>query len=564
MPLILTRTLGSRSHRKGTRVPCGRMGLAAALRWVRLLATERILRRGGLVGTLAMAERLLTPAAAWVLFERAFAAKVVVMSALAVAVTARSFVSRVFAARTEADLAERVIDSLLAGDVLRASVLSGEDAHVELGQGIYSSAQALSQGLPTFVADLTASAVLTFVIAAIEPARVVVVALALTLAAAAGLGWSRSRLQKAVVRAWDLQRRVYDTLVDALDGRMEIVASGGRVPFVAQASERSRVWGEASVKVAGSTVLSGRLPLLAIAGVVGLLVSADSRWRGSLSVTLADLALLASITPALAGVAHGLHNVVQSERWLRIVAQVVGDVRPSSEGTRLLPAAPDTVSFEGVSFRYDGASDDVDVLRDVSFAWGGGQVLALSGVNGSGKSTCLRLLLALARPKTGVIRIRGVDLADLDPDTWRAQVAFLPQRPYLPPRSNVRAAVRFLATQASDDKIRHALGRVGLMEALSRGGADPLEVGIDSLSVGQRQRVAFARMLCSDASLFLLDEPEANLDRAGIELVAEIVHELAKDHAVVVAAHTPEVLKLAARVVVLDAGRVIGDDRRSA
>jgi ABC-type transport system involved in cytochrome bd biosynthesis fused ATPase/permease subunit len=71
-------------------------------------------------------------------------------------------------------------------------------------------------------------------------------------------------------------------------------------------------------------------------------------------------------------------------------------------------------------------------------------------------------------------------------------------------------------------------------------------------------------MLCSDASLFLLDEPEANLDRAGIELVAEIVHELAKDHAVVVAAHTPEVLKLAARVVVLDAGRVIGDDRRSA
>ncbi len=202
-------------------------------------------------------------------------------------------------------------------------------------------------------------------------------------------------------------------------------------------------------------------------------------------MTLADLALLASITPAFAGVAQGLHNVIQSERWLRIVAQVVGDERPSSKGTRLLPAAPDTVSFEGVSFRYDGAPDDVDVLRDVSFAWSAGRVLALSGVNGSGKSTCLRLLLALARPKTGVIRIRGVDLADLDPDTWRAQVAFLPQRPYLPPRSNVRAAVRFLATQASDDKIRRALGRVGLTEALSRGGAEPLEVGIDSLSVGQ-------------------------------------------------------------------------------
>jgi ABC-type transport system involved in cytochrome bd biosynthesis fused ATPase/permease subunit len=215
-----------------------------------------------------------------------------------------------------------------------------------------------------------------------------------------------------------------------------------------------------------------------------------------------------------------------------------------------------------VSFRYDGAAaDGADVLREVSFQWTGGHLLALSGANGSGKSTCLRLLLALAAPRAGAIRVDGVDLADLDADAWRARIAFLPQRPYLPPRSSIRAAVRFLAAEASDDRIRRALDRVGLTAALNRDGADPLEVSVDTLSVGQRQRVALARMLCRDAALFLLDEPEANLDRAGIELVADLVRELARDHMVIVAAHTPELLGLAGHVVVLDAGRVVRDEK---
>jgi ABC-type multidrug transport system fused ATPase/permease subunit len=517
-----------------------------------------MVRRGAVIGLLALVERLLTPAAAWVFFERSFTTKVGVTFALAVVFTAHQFVWRAFAARSETELTARAIDSLLAGEVLQASVLSGEDAQAELGQGFFSSAQVLSQGLPTLVADLAASAVLTVVVVAVEPARIVIVAVSLTLAAAFVLGWSRSRLQNAFARAWDLQSRVFDTLVDALQGRQEIVASGGRVRFLAEASERSRAWGAASAHVAGSTVLSGRVPMLAIAGIVGLFVAADSRGRGSLSVSLADLALFASVAPAFAGVAQGLQSIGQAERWMRIVAQVVSGARPFPRGSRLLLKPPASVAFEGVSFRYAGAeADDVDVLRDVSFTWDGSGILGLSGANGSGKSTCLRLLLALAAPRVGAIRVDGVDLADLDADAWRTRIAFLPQRPYLPPRSSIRAAVRFLAAEASDDRIRKALDRVALTAALNRDGDDPLEVNVDTLSVGQRQRVALARMLCRDASLFLLDEPEANLDRAGIELVTDIVRELAANHMVIIAAHTPELLLLASRVVVLDGGPVV-------
>jgi ABC-type transport system involved in cytochrome bd biosynthesis fused ATPase/permease subunit len=126
----------------------------------------------------------------------------------------------------------------------------------------------------------------------------------------------------------------------------------------------------------------------------------------------------------------------------------------------------------------------------------------------------------------------------------------------------VRDAIRFLAMEASDERIRRALDRVGLTEGLGRGGSDPLEAGIASLSVGQRQRVALARVLCRDASFVLVDEPEANLDREGIDLVVGIVRELARDHMVLVAAHAPELMEIADRVVVLEAGRVVLDEQR--
>jgi ABC-type transport system involved in cytochrome bd biosynthesis fused ATPase/permease subunit len=111
-------------------------------------------------------------------------------------------------------------------------------------------------------------------------------------------------------------------------------------------------------------------------------------------------------------------------------------------------------------------------------------------------------------------------------------------------------------TGAADERILAALDRVGLLPVLRRAGDDPLTVRVDSLSVGERQRIALARILCRDAFLFLLDEPDANLDRTGIALVAELLRDLAGRGMVAFAAHTPELLAVAGRVVVLAQGRV--------
>jgi ABC-type multidrug transport system fused ATPase/permease subunit len=512
------------------------------------------------VGGLALLERLTVPAAAWALFEEALLAKTALVIAVGVIHALRGFAQRVFAARTEADLANRAIASLLDGDLLQASVLPDEDARTELAQGIFEASQQLVQGLPTLVTDVVASALLALIVVCVEPGRVVLLAGAIMLVAAATLAWSRSRAQKAVSGAWSLQQRVFEHLVDALEGRAEVVALGLRAHFLAESRARTRAWGSAGARIAASSMLSGRLPLVGIAAVGAFIVLADARRTGAVGVPPAHVALLASIAPAFAGIAQGLHTMVRAERWVGLVAKVVEGARPGAAGGHPPPRIPARIEFDRVSFRYPDAGEDA--LRDVSFSWDGEDVLALAGANGSGKSTCLRLLLALGRPQKGAIRIGGVDLRDAALDALRAHVAFLPQRPYLPQRADIRTAVRLLAPNASDARIVASLDRVGVLAALRPLGSDPLDVRIDTLSVGQRQRVALARILCRDASMLVLDEPDANLDRQGITMVAEILGELARDRMIVFAAHTPELMAIAGRTLTLDAGRVVRDETR--
>jgi ABC-type multidrug transport system fused ATPase/permease subunit len=530
----------------------------AALTDLRTLATPHITRRGALVAAIALLERILTPALAWTLVQRTLRDKVAVTLLFGLVFTVRTLIQRVFLARTEGELLERTAASVLTGDILRADILADQDLRLEATQAVYLTSQHFSQTLPNAIGDAFACVLLAVVVASLEPARLVAFAAAVTLVAAAALLVSRRTVGRAVERAWKVQGRVYEAFGDVLEGRLEIVASGRRGAFMADLRDRTLAWSSAGVRVAGATVLSGRLALAAVAGLVSAALFADGQLRGSLTISLTDVALFASVTPAFAGVAQGVHGLVRDERWVRLLARVMrGGARVGSPGARPPPPLPAPIAFERVSFRYEGAESPRPALTELDLAWNGRDVLALSGANGSGKSTCLRLLLALAPPIAGTVLVGGVALEELDPDAWRARVAFLPQRPYLPPRADVRRALRWPLSVVSDERMVQALDRVGLLPVLRRGGGDPLEVRVDSLSVGERQRVALARLLCRDAALFLLDEPDANLDRAGIALVAELLRELAGRAMVAFAAHTPELLAVADRVVELEGGRVV-------
>jgi ABC-type multidrug transport system fused ATPase/permease subunit len=211
-----------------------------------------------------------------------------------------------------------------------------------------------------------------------------------------------------------------------------------------------------------------------------------------------------------------------------------------------------------------GYGEGRDALRGVSFTWRARELLALVGPNGSGKSTCVRAALGLGVPKHGRVLADGVPLNGVDLVRWRRQIAFLPQRAYLPPRSSVSESLRFVDTDVAETHMKEALERVGLLSALRLRSPDPLRLRVGDLSVGERQRVALARVICRQTPMVILDEPDANLDRDGIRLVADLVTELARDRMVLVVAHSHELVSLADHVVTLIEGEVRSDNVQTA
>jgi ATP-binding cassette subfamily C protein CydCD len=177
----------------------------------------------------------------------------------------------------------------------------------------------------------------------------------------------------------------------------------------------------------------------------------------------------------------------------------------------------------------------------------------LAGPSGSGKSTLLDVLLGFAQPAAGRVIIDGDDLAGLDPETWRAQVGWVPQQPYLFP-ATVAANIRLSWPDAPDDAVA-AAARAAALDDLpldrlvtERGGG---------LSSGQRRRVALARALLPGRPVLLLDEPTAGLDPETEDRVLDTLRaQAAVGRIVLIAAHHPRVITVADQVVRLSAEEI--------
>jgi len=162
---------------------------------------------------------------------------------------------------------------------------------------------------------------------------------------------------------------------------------------------------------------------------------------------------------------------------------------------------------------------DRHILKDVSFAVGAGEFLKITGPNGVGKTTLLRVVCGLLPPESGIVEWRGRPAASAN-DEYHVDMAYLGHLNSLKADLTARENLRFLAglrQSLSDSDIDAALDRVGI---LSRG-----DLAARSLSAGQKRRLALARLLLSGAVLWILDEPVTNLDVAGFALVEDLVRE---------------------------------------
>ncbi len=221
-------------------------------------------------------------------------------------------------------------------------------------------------------------------------------------------------------------------------------------------------------------------------------------------------------------------------------------------GTDVPDVARSVLRIEGLEVVYPGRQ--VPALRLPNLRIEPGEVVAVAGPSGCGKSTLLSVLLCLTTASAGSVHIGEMDLAELDPDLWRAQVSWVPQRPHLFART-IAENVRLSRPGASDADVRAAIARVGLsqvVERLPQGLATVLGTGGAGLSTGERQRVALARAFLRNAPVLLLDEPTANLDGQTEEAVLTAVRTLMVGRTVVIAAHRPSLLNLADRVISLE------------
>jgi len=239
-----------------------------------------------------------------------------------------------------------------------------------------------------------------------------------------------------------------------------------------------------------------------------------------------------------------------------------------------------TISISNVSFSYGNNNSTVDtqVLKQASLKIQRGQVVALVGKNGCGKSTLASLLVALYRPQSGAVRVyydeidNNFDLYSLDRKTQSSLIQLVPQNPAFFEMS-IRDNVTYASPNATVEEIDHALSLSNSTNFIAslkpqgvNGDGDKLDynVGMDgcNLSAGQRQRLALSRALLSDPPFLIMDEPNTSLDADGKVAVADIVQACrsgsgGKKRGLLLITHRIESMQLADSIVVLKDGVIV-------
>jgi ATP-binding cassette, subfamily B, bacterial MsbA len=232
------------------------------------------------------------------------------------------------------------------------------------------------------------------------------------------------------------------------------------------------------------------------------------------------------------------------------------EVRERSEA-RVLQPLRHSIEFRHVAFAYDDG-DQTPILRDVSFRVGAGQVVAIVGLSGAGKTTLVNLIPRFYDVTGGAILVDGVDIRDVTLRSLRAQVGIVTQETVLFD-DTIAANIAYGSPAASRPDIEAAARAAhahAFIVSQPRGYDTPIGERGQKLSGGQRQRLAIARALLKNPPILILDEATSALDSESEQLVQDALANLMRDRTAFVIAHRLSTVRRADVIVALERGRV--------
>ena len=312
-------------------------------------------------------------------------------------------------------------------------------------------------------------------------------------------------------------------------------------------------WQESLFSVAVTAITLAGTALVLIVG--GLHVLNGTLTLGSLLVVIAYLAAVYDPISAIAHSTGSLQQAVASVRRVREIFALTPEVLDAAYGIDASGIAGH-LRFDGVSFTYD---DQRNVLDSISFEARPGELVALVGLTGAGKTTIASLVPRFFEPDHGRVLIDDIDVARYSLQSLREQIALVPQQPVLF-TGTIADNIRYGRLDASDADVEAAAREANLHDFVTRlpqAYQTPVHEAGATFSGGERQRIGIARALLKAAPILILDEPTSAVDAISEGAIFDTLRRLRANHTMLVIAHRLSTVRDATRILVLNDGRLV-------